>query len=473
LKIFYGRPDGLGNRIEELIQLSSFAVENKIQIKYFWNNSKNFKYPCRVSVKNIHIEEIQTLKNWPTKNFESSNEWRKYISQYNYIYKDQIKFDFTLPKISSEFIAIHVRGKDRIISPERASYLKFDGFSDLSTLDFCAKKTVEYLDSINNSDPLLVLGDDEKFVKSLKKMLKKSEILNIDYQNKDVENEYIDFYYLINSKKIIMSSLFSSYAITAAILGSIPLVTFFDESQTTISNFSVKLEKYGIQDSKKTITLNKNFKEFELNSLIKLGSRKSEEFVVSKTLVNNSGILISDNNSRHYFFEEHFKITNKDASIIFAGQSLIKKMFTEINKILFNEKNRRIKLIRYINEVFKTIKIFNKDSFKIFNSRNLDSSRKKFIFTTIDNKNLNFYINMNDMVSLIVCFEEIDLDSTIFNSVLNNPRLKLIYKSFSKISNNKASGYLSFVNSKNYEYSNTRNPNFFEADKKFKILYNS
>ena len=31
----------------------------------------------------------------------------------------------------------------------------------------------------------------------------------------------------------------------------------------------------------------------------------------------------------------------------------------------------------------------------------------------------------------------------------------------------------SFVNSKNYEYSNTRNPNFFEADKKFKILYNS
>ena len=98
MKIFYGRPDGLGNRIEELIQLSSFAVENKTQIKYFWNNSKNFKYPCRVSAKNIHIEEIQNLKNWPTKNFESSNDWRKYISQYNYIYKDQIKLDFTLQK---------------------------------------------------------------------------------------------------------------------------------------------------------------------------------------------------------------------------------------------------------------------------------------------------------------------------------------------------------------------------------------
>ena len=84
-------------------------------------------------------------------------------------------------------------------------------------------------------------------------MLKKSEILNIDYQNKDVENEYIDFYYLINSNKIIMSSLFSSYAITAAILGSVPLVTFFDESQTTVSNFSVNLEKYGIQDSEKTL----------------------------------------------------------------------------------------------------------------------------------------------------------------------------------------------------------------------------
>ena len=158
-------------------------------------------------------------------------------------------------------------------------------------------------------------------------MLKKSEILNIDYQNKDVENEYIDFYYLINSNKIIMSSLFSSYAITAAILGSVPLVTFFDESQTTVSNFSVNLEKYGIQDSEKTITLNKNFKEFELNNLIKLGSRKSEEFVVSKTLVSNSDILISDINSRHYFFEEHFKITNKDTNVFFAGQPLLKKMF--------------------------------------------------------------------------------------------------------------------------------------------------
>ena len=49
--IFYGRPDGLGNRYEELALLSNFAVSNNVFIKYYWNNTGNWKYVCRIKAK--------------------------------------------------------------------------------------------------------------------------------------------------------------------------------------------------------------------------------------------------------------------------------------------------------------------------------------------------------------------------------------------------------------------------------------
>ena len=40
-KKLYGRPDGLGNRYEELLLLSNYAVDNNLYFKYFWNNSES------------------------------------------------------------------------------------------------------------------------------------------------------------------------------------------------------------------------------------------------------------------------------------------------------------------------------------------------------------------------------------------------------------------------------------------------
>ena len=68
--IFYGRPDGLGNRYEELVLLSNFAVSNNVFIKYYWNNTGNWKYVCRIKAKNIEIIEVDSVEPWPTKNFE-------------------------------------------------------------------------------------------------------------------------------------------------------------------------------------------------------------------------------------------------------------------------------------------------------------------------------------------------------------------------------------------------------------------
>ena len=65
--IFYGRPDGLGNRFEELVLLSNFAISNNLFIKYYWNNSGSWKYKCKFKAKNIEILEIDLIENWPTK----------------------------------------------------------------------------------------------------------------------------------------------------------------------------------------------------------------------------------------------------------------------------------------------------------------------------------------------------------------------------------------------------------------------
>ena len=60
--LFYGRPDGLGNRYEELLLLSNYAVKNDIFFKYIWNNTGKWKYSNKFLAKNIEIKHIN--KNW-------------------------------------------------------------------------------------------------------------------------------------------------------------------------------------------------------------------------------------------------------------------------------------------------------------------------------------------------------------------------------------------------------------------------
>ena len=39
---FSGRPDGIENRIEQLINIQEYCIENNLQCNYIWNNS-NFR----------------------------------------------------------------------------------------------------------------------------------------------------------------------------------------------------------------------------------------------------------------------------------------------------------------------------------------------------------------------------------------------------------------------------------------------
>lgn len=50
---FSGRPDGIGNRIEQLILIQEYCVENNLRCYYIWNNSNFRKYLPLISFDNI------------------------------------------------------------------------------------------------------------------------------------------------------------------------------------------------------------------------------------------------------------------------------------------------------------------------------------------------------------------------------------------------------------------------------------
>ena len=52
---FLGRPDGIGNRIEQLINIQEYCIENNSQCNYIWNNSNFRNYLPLISFDNIEI----------------------------------------------------------------------------------------------------------------------------------------------------------------------------------------------------------------------------------------------------------------------------------------------------------------------------------------------------------------------------------------------------------------------------------
>ena len=74
-----------------------------------------------------------------------------------------------------------------------------------------------------------ILKDSVKFIEPIIK-------------NKEISGEYKDFFALTKCSKIYMCSLFSSYAITASMIGNIPLVSYFTDDKSPINRYKPILE---------------------------------------------------------------------------------------------------------------------------------------------------------------------------------------------------------------------------------------
>ena len=407
---FYGNPAGLGNRYEELARLSKFAEYENLYVDYFWNNSFKFKYKNIFTAKNIAIKEIMDLKTWPTNHFESSRHWREYISSQPISNNENVSLDITNPKIKLDYIGIHIRGTDRIVSGENIPF----GFQSSEDLEKCIELTQKYLLEIKNSLPIAVFSEDNNLKKRVENKLNNYEVISLPKID-NLSDAYQDLYHLSKAKEIIMCSKFSTYALSAASLGNGKIIHFFNNKDGELRLWDLEFKHYN-PNSKNLYFSRENF---ELSSSY-VGNRKIKSFKVNNETIRNTKILISFDTSTYLGFEEHFKLLNSTVKIFMYNSSILLIKIKEFFKVLTKDKNRRTKLKKLLEESYKSFKIFNKNA--IF-FRNKTTNIKLPYFVYINalelKKFYNTYFKSPYFEGAIIEFTNIENRQQLLETVLD------------------------------------------------------
>tara|TARA_B110000014_G_scaffold204817_1_gene155142 strand:- start:1021 stop:1749 length:729 start_codon:yes stop_codon:yes gene_type:complete len=210
---FKGRPDGLGNRIGELIMLTTHSFKNNIMFNYYWNNNNNRndrKYPILLKCKNINITNtiINSRPNINiSNNLNEKLECSKNIKPlFNIYFKNNIK-----P------IGIHIRVGDKINEVKEAGGMTIEYSKNI------LNKCIMYLNKLK-PQYIFVCSDNNGAINFLKNKINKD--INIIEPFSDINNsEYTDFFALTLCSEIIMCSKFSSYAITASLISNCNIIT--------------------------------------------------------------------------------------------------------------------------------------------------------------------------------------------------------------------------------------------------------
>jgi len=252
--IFQGRPDGLGNRIEELIVLEAYCEKNNTKATYIWRNKPHYfkgqliprSYEIFLNLKYV---EITTKLNF-NGDLIQFNQIKEGFSQNDFLKAAKnIKPNFDIQfNDGVKPLGIHLRGTDRINKDmKHPHFMKSEKeFEDLicRTIDYVNKQRPNYL---------FICSDDEQY---------KHRILNqIDCRiqvvepisRENVPAEYIDFFGLTLCQEVVMCSKFSTFAITASLIGNIPLISFYKDEDVksrykALMNYQLKSFKQKIID---------------------------------------------------------------------------------------------------------------------------------------------------------------------------------------------------------------------------------
>jgi len=433
--LFYGCPAGLGNRYEELVKLSNFAVKNDIVIRYYWNNAGKSKYKNLFKAKNITIETIDQLNSWPTNNFESSRYWREYISSRSIGYSNQVKLDFSLIETRGKYIGIHIRGTDRIVD----SNTGHPGFQTVKDLDESILNTKNYLLENNCNLPLVIFSEDLSLKKRLINELHMFEIINLPIVE-NIDFEYQDLYNLSKSERIIMCSKFSTFALTAAALGNTKIVNFFSDNRQLLRTWDLEYLDFPKKSINQEASLNFLDKSSNDSERIEIGNSNISSYEVSEVSLNNSEILISFNTSQYIGVEENIKLHNKNLKVQMYNMSLLLNMFKEVIRVLKSEKNRKNKITILLKENLKTFKIFKTKTFLFKSTASyLKTAHFIYINTEFLPKRLNLIFNPSTTKGAIITFNNMDEEKETLDEVIQ----LLTPKEFRYYINNKNSGYLS------------------------------
>lgn len=229
---FVGRPDGIGNRIEELMKIQDTLSNSNdnTQCTYYWNNDGRRKYECLIYFENIVIEQ----KKRNTKTTRNTIQIRHVNKQRDYAYS----FCFTVHSLRPYDAIIHIRGSDRLLESKKQH--SHPHFSSKEELGCIIERAIDFVNSNEQIRTYAIVSDEIKYVDHVTQEIKKDRVhLNYD-DNPTVHRDWIDYYYLNNSSKfIIMASKYSSFSITASKLSRKKLV-IFPESEVNVEEFKTR-----------------------------------------------------------------------------------------------------------------------------------------------------------------------------------------------------------------------------------------
>jgi len=227
--IFNGRPDGIGNRIEELINIQEYCIANNLECFYIWNNKLQLRsYIPLITFDNITIiQNKNQLNNIVVKNNKIFKRTKGNIVKYAFNFDIDIKEEYDL--------IVHIRATDRLINNVNQD------FSSVDELKYFIENSIKYINNNCNIKTYTIVSDDDYYKKYMINNVTKKYI-NLSYDN-NIPKDWVDYYYLTKCKQsILMCCKFSSYSITAAILSDKKLLVFRESLNSNLPRYKANIE---------------------------------------------------------------------------------------------------------------------------------------------------------------------------------------------------------------------------------------
>jgi hypothetical protein len=439
--VFYGRPDGLGNRYEELLLLSNYAVENNLYFKYYWNNTGNWKYSNKFTARNIEIIDIDYVKKWPTNNFESTKHWREFISTKDIQYSKNVTLNLNIPAIQKKYIGVLVRGSDRIVDNIE---LLPPGFQSSEDVERSIKLTEEYLTTSKKKLPLVLFSEDSELKQYVSNKLIKFDQILLP-QISSMEQAYQDFINLIAAEEIILCSKFSSFALSAGLISNKKVVKFHPYSHPLLKRWKNEFINFPTEEQSSIIDkLNLPVYGNEVKT-VSVGNKFIKSYLLPSEVLEKVSILSSYNKSKYIGFEEHLKLLKKSVNIKMINLSIFLQDFKKVVDILKLGKNRKTLINEQLRLAKKSLDLIGYKSY-FLKFRPLKSYKNfYFIFINIEDlvSDLSFFLRDAHLIGAVVAFSNFESEKILINDLLHSTDDFKFHVNLYE-DNNNSSGYISF-----------------------------
>ena len=219
---YVGRPDGLGNRIEEIIRLEAICYQNATTCEYVWKNTQaNRSYKPLLAGDAVKIVDAPTsgtrtvdMKDFPdTVDHETIFRMGRKIRPLF-----DIRFDQSVKPVG-----IHIRATDRV-GVDHPHFMKDEG-----ELKLFLSSAIEWANA-RRPKSIFICSDSARCRDAFLERLEPGISVVEPTFSEGTPQDYADFFALANCKEIAMASRFSSFAITASLIANSPLHTF-DQSR--------------------------------------------------------------------------------------------------------------------------------------------------------------------------------------------------------------------------------------------------